>query len=96
MIMSLSHDAVTSPAISVGVTYAPAGTLACTVTTDADGHITEEYSDVFGHVLLSRSRGDGTRADTYYVRDMKDSMARVIHPEGSALRTSVLRRRRGR
>lgn len=92
MIMSLSHDAVTSPAISVGVTYAPAGT----VTTDADGHITEEYSDVFGHVLLSRSRGDGTRADTYYVRDMKDSMARVIHPEGSALRTSVLRRRRGR
>ncbi|MBR6269286.1 MAG: RHS repeat protein, partial [Bacteroidales bacterium] len=84
-VLALSYNAATSPTISVGVAYAPAGTLACTVTTDADGHIAETFSDAFGHVVLSRSRGDGDKADTYYVRDMKDSLVCVIQPEGSAL-----------
>ena len=84
-VLALSYNAGSSSTISVGAAYAPAGTLACTVRTDADGHITEEYADAFGHVLLSRSRGDGTRADTYYLRDMKDSLVCVIQPEGSAL-----------
>ncbi|MBR6269261.1 MAG: RHS repeat-associated core domain-containing protein, partial [Bacteroidales bacterium] len=83
-VLALSYNAGSSSTISVGAAYAPAGTLACTAVTDADGHITETFSDAFGHVLLSRSRGDGDKADTYYVRDMKDSLICVIQPEGSA------------
>lgn len=84
-VLNLTYNTVSSPSISVNSSFVSPGGLACTAVTDADGHIAETFSDAFGHVVLSRSRGDGDKADTYYVRDMKDSLVCVIQPMGSAM-----------
>jgi len=51
--------------------------------------ITEEgdtsivYKDALGRILLSRSFDKGINHDTYYIRDLRDSVVLVIQPEGS-------------
>lgn len=52
--------------------------------------ITEEndtsivFKDALGRVLLSRSINNGINHDTYYIRDLRDSVVLVIQPEGSS------------
>jgi len=65
--------------------WTPDCTLRKTAFTDEDGRTTESYSDAFGRVVMTRGRPDGrTRCDTYYIRDVRDSIVCIIQPEGAA------------
>ena len=57
-----------------------------TVTEDNDTSMV--FSDLFGKMVMSRRIDGGVNHDTYYVYDLKDSLACVIQPEGSALMPS--------
>ena len=54
-----------------------------TVTEDNDTSMV--FSDVFGKMVMSRRIDGGVNHDTYYVYDLRDSLACVIQPEGSAV-----------
>lgn len=61
----------------------PEGSLLCTETEGEDGGISRTYADAFGRtVCLEQVTDDGKRASTLYVRDVRDSVAVVIQPEG--------------
>lgn len=49
-----------------------------------EGDTTVIFSDIAGKTILSRSINNGTKHDTYYIRDQKDSLVMVIQPEGSS------------
>lgn len=66
--------------------FFPAGSLNVQEVTDEDGVKTSIFTDKFGNVVLERNYpSSGQTADTYYVRDGKYLLRRVITPEGSAL-----------
>ena len=62
-----------------------AGTLACTVTTDPDGHVVQSFTDGQGRTLLSRTFDDDEPIDTYSVYDDYGRLRWVVTPEGSYL-----------
>lgn len=49
-----------------------------------EGDTTVIFSDVAGQTILSRSINNGSKHDTYFIRDLKDSLVMVIQPEGSS------------
>ena len=61
----------------------PEGSLLCTETEGEDGGITRTYADALGRTACTEQvTDDGDRARTMYVRDVRDSVAVVIQPEG--------------
>ena len=61
----------------------PEGSLLCTETEGEDGGITRTYADALGRTVCTEQvTDDGERARTLYVRDVRDSVAVVIQPEG--------------
>lgn len=62
-----------------------AGTLACTVTTDADGHVMQSFTDGRGQTLLNRAFDGDKAIDTYSVYDDYGRLRWVVTPEGSYL-----------
>lgn len=65
--------------MSGAVCYA-IGALACTETTDEDGHKVQEFHDLAGNIVLQRQFCGTTTSDTYYVYDAKGRLARVLQP----------------
>ena len=65
--------------------YWEAGNLGVTRTVSEDNDTTVVYCDVTGRVLMSRAVNGGRNLDTYYVYDLRDSLACVIQPEGVPL-----------
>ncbi|MBQ7750971.1 MAG: RHS repeat protein, partial [Bacteroidales bacterium] len=63
----------------------PANSLSviCTVSEDCDTSLV--FKDAQSRLLLSRKINGGTNHDTYYVYNLRDSLACVVQPEGSAL-----------
>ena len=59
------------------------------MTLERTTQITEEndtsivFKDALGRTILSRSINKGINHDTYYIRDLRDSVVVVIQPEGS-------------
>ena len=49
-----------------------------------EGDTSVVYKDALGRMLLSRSFDRGLYHDTYYIRDLRDSVVVVIQPEGSS------------
>ena len=62
-----------------------AGTLSCTETVDADGHIAQTFVDGQGQTLLTRTFDDNDLIDTYSVYDDAGRLRWVVTPEGSNL-----------
>ena len=61
----------------------PAGSLQCAETEGENGEILRTFSDALGRTVCSEQEtGDGHRARTLYIRDIRDSLAVVIQPEG--------------
>ena len=63
--------------------YYAAGTLSCTETTDADGHVVRVFTDGRGPALLKRSVNGSEPLDTYSVYDDYGRLRWVVSPEGS-------------
>ncbi len=61
-----------------------ASKLAKTIRISEENDTTVVFSDALGRMLLSRNINNGVNHDTYYVRDLRDSLALVIQPEGSS------------
>ena len=62
----------------------PAGTLSVTRTTDEDGRVTIEFTDMFGQTVLSRVvMNSSTFYDTYYVYDAIGRLTAVLPPLAS-------------
>ena len=61
----------------------PAGSLLCTETEGENGNIVRTYSDALGRtVCVDRVPAAGQLARTLYIRDVRDSVAVVVQPEG--------------
>lgn len=59
-------------------------TLEKTMRITEEGDTSVVYKDALGRMLLSRSFDRGLYHDTYYIRDLRDSVVVVIQPEGSS------------
>ena len=60
------------------------GLLYKTLTTDENGHITEEYKTKLGQVILKRAFQGTNKLDTYYIYDGYDNLTFVIPPRAAA------------
>ena len=89
-VMRLQYSPSSSgvPTVSCSSVGYSTGDLAVMTTTDENLSVTKVFSDVFGKTVCVRtysgSSGAGTASDTYYVYDLRDSLALVIQPEGAA------------
>ena len=63
------------------------GQLRKTRTTGEDGTTSDSFTDALGRTVCTRTwsgaNATGTKSDTYYVRDLRDSTVLVIQPEGA-------------
>ena len=66
----------------------PAGTLYVTKTTDEDGGVSYEFTDMFGDRQLVRRILDGRNLDTYYVYDGLHHVCYVLPPAASSVLTA--------
>ena len=85
----------TSPYVTSSGDWVSCG-LAMTRTTDEAGAVSDSYTTARGLTVCTRSWSGtngagtgGTMAETYYVYDLKDSLALVIQPEGAAALRSL-------
>jgi RHS repeat-associated protein len=76
--VSLTADYV--PSITANANYA-VGELYKTVTTDENGHSTEEFKDKEGRVVLKRNYDTSVAHDTYYVYDVYGNLTYVLPPK---------------
>jgi RHS repeat-associated protein len=76
--VSLTADYV--PSITANGSY-DANVLYKTVTTDENGHSTEEFKDKEGHVVLKRNYDSSVAHDTYYVYDVYGNLTYVLPPK---------------
>ncbi len=60
------------------------GSLYVTRTTDEDGHVRLEFTDLFGKTVLRRVKNGSEYLDTYYVYDIALNLAAVLPPKLSA------------
>ncbi|MFK7923732.1 MAG: DUF6443 domain-containing protein, partial [Bacteroidia bacterium] len=79
-----------------GATIYPAGTLSVVETSNENGNLSLEYTDMMGRIVLQRSQIDGSSttnkaekwANTYYLYDDFGNLRHVIQPEGCKLLNS--------
>lgn len=57
-------------------------------TTDEDGNVLYEFSNIIGQLLLSRSINAGVSNDTYHVYDLKGNLTYVLSPMASSALSS--------
>ena len=61
----------------------PAGSLQCTETVGENGSTVRNFADALGRtVCVAQETDDGQWARTLYIRDIRDSVAVVVQPEG--------------
>ncbi len=85
--VSLTSDYV--PSITANANYA-VGELYKTVTTDENGHTTEEFKDKEGHVVLKRNYDSSVAHDTYYVYDVYGNLTYVLPPKAEGATTAAV------
>ena len=92
-VMKFSFKPAQGDSCAVAV-YAPSdqygdGVLRKVRSRDEEGAVSETFTDGAGRTVCVRNwsgaDGTGTSSDTYYVYDLRDSVALVIQPEGAAL-----------
>ena len=57
-----------------------AGSLYVVQTTNEDGHLSYEFTDKLGHIVLQRQKNKGVNHDTYYVYDDFGNLRYVLPP----------------
>ena len=63
--------------------YYPAGSLSYVRSINENSDTSFVFTDSFHRPVLTRRLNNGIRHDTYYVRDMRDSVVCIIQPEGT-------------
>ena len=84
-VLDISYNGYSSGAGSINICgFIAPGKLAKTTSVSEDGEITSSFTDGFGRTVLTRRLSGGIKHDTYFIRDVRDSLVCVIPPEGSA------------
>lgn len=85
--VSLTADYV--PSITVNGSY-DANVLYKTVTTDENGHSTEDFKDKEGRVILKRNYDTSVAHDTYYVYDVYGNLTYVLPPKAEGATSATV------